>query len=144
MIIFYFKLWHKKAHFFFLVPGTTFMDYAGPASCKLKLWSTSPLMRQIHNWRSKTQSLMASHRLPLVQDSFLLICKWNLFPAFALPFTFQRSFHNHDFVYGASDALSWASQKFCVAVIIIAIYSLQRDPGRAGVFPLTVQVSAQS
>lgn len=76
------------------------MHCAGPASCKLELGSMSPLMRHTHDWRGKIRSLMASHRLPLVQDCFLFICKWRSFFAFALPFPFQRRFHCLDCVWG--------------------------------------------
>lgn len=42
-----------------------------------------------------------------------------------------------------SDALSWASRKFRITIIILAINSLGREPGRTSLSP-SVQVSAQS
>lgn len=89
----------------------------------------SSLMRQTHNWRGKIQSLMASHRLPLVQDCFLFICKWKSFHAFALPFTFQRGFHCHDCVWGPLAPFCELHGSFVLLLSILLYPAYRRTQG---------------
>lgn len=142
MIICYFKLRHKQAWFF----GAWNNMYALRRPCFMQAGIGKHVTsHETHTWlerwdpklNSITQTSFGAGLFPLHLQTEILSC-------ICFDFPISEEISLSWLCVGSSGALSWASWKFCAVVIVVAISSLQRDPRRAGLFPLTVQVNAKS